>query len=81
MSIYFVYRDVIGFSMLCIHRIHLIEMNSAFLLFIEGWNSWYNVHHNITEMVVRQVADALVATGLAKAGYQYGMQFVLLHIS
>lgn len=40
---------------------------------MEGWNSWNNVHHNINETVVRQTADAFVATGLAAAGYQYGM--------
>ncbi len=36
-----------------------------------GWNSWNAVGENITEEVVRQTADALVAGGLKDAGYQY----------
>ncbi|CAF4939065.1 unnamed protein product [Rotaria sp. Silwood1] len=36
-----------------------------------GWNSWNHFHCNINETVVRQTADAIVATGLAAAGYQY----------
>ncbi len=59
--------------MRCMNRMNIIEKNSTFLLFIEGWNSWYNFQHNISETVVREVADAMVATGLAAAGYQYGM--------
>jgi fumarate reductase subunit D len=58
---------------------YINKTNSTLLLLIEGWNSWYNVHHNITEMVVRQVADAMVSTGLAAAGYEYGIYFVVLH--
>ena len=51
----------------------------TFLLFIEGWNSWNNIHRNINETVVRDTADAIVATGLAEAGYQYGMYSVLFY--
>ena len=40
---------------------------------IEGWNSWNHFHCGINETVVRQTADAIVASGLAAAGYQYGM--------
>ncbi len=40
---------------------------------IEGWNSWNHFHCNINEKVVQQTADAIAATGLAAAGYQYGM--------
>ncbi len=42
---------------------------------IEGWNSWNHFHCNINETVVRQTADTIVATGLAAAGYQYGLFF------
>jgi hypothetical protein len=44
---------------------------------IEGWNSWNHFHCSINENVVRQTADAIVATGLAAAGYQYGKYFLL----
>jgi hypothetical protein len=40
---------------------------------IEGWSSWNHFFCNINEMIVRQTADAMVATGLTAAGYQYGM--------
>ncbi|KAL6611233.1 hypothetical protein ACP70R_039161 [Stipagrostis hirtigluma subsp. patula] len=36
-----------------------------------GWNSWNHYGCNINESVIRSTADALVSTGLAKAGYTY----------
>ncbi|KAF8650176.1 hypothetical protein HU200_064031 [Digitaria exilis] len=36
-----------------------------------GWNSWSRFACNINEQTVRQVADAMVDTGLAKLGYEY----------
>ncbi|RLN33602.1 hypothetical protein C2845_PM03G26880 [Panicum miliaceum] len=36
-----------------------------------GWNSWNHFQCGINETVVRSTADALVATGLARAGYTY----------
>lgn len=36
-----------------------------------GWNSWNHFGCNINEQVIRETADALVSTGLAKAGYNY----------
>jgi len=38
-----------------------------------GWNSWNHFHCNINEKLIQQTADAIVATGLAAAGYQYGL--------
>ncbi|CAF3982911.1 unnamed protein product [Adineta steineri] len=37
----------------------------------KSWNSWYGFRCSVNETVVRQTADALIATGLAAAGYQY----------
>jgi hypothetical protein len=45
------------------------------LITIEGWNAWNHFGCHINESVVRQTADAIVATGLAAAGYQYGWFF------
>jgi hypothetical protein len=42
-------------------------------VFIEGWNSWNHFQCNISEKLIRQTADAIVDTGLAKVGYQYGL--------
>ncbi|CAD6225531.1 unnamed protein product [Miscanthus lutarioriparius] len=36
-----------------------------------GWNSWNHFHRNINEEIIRQIADAMVDTGLAKLGYEY----------
>lgn len=36
-----------------------------------GWNSWNCFQENINEDNIKQVADAMVASGMQKAGYQY----------
>ena len=44
--------------------------------FAVGWGTWnlfgcFGVEHNWTETDIREMADALVSTGLAKCGYNY----------
>lgn len=36
-----------------------------------GWNSWNTFHCDINEKLIHEIADALVASGMQKAGYQY----------
>nr|GLL35818.1 alpha-galactosidase 1-like [Ipomoea trifida] len=36
-----------------------------------GWSSWNHFGCNIDEKIIKQTADALVSTGLAKFGYRY----------
>ena len=36
-----------------------------------GWNSWNHFHCAVSEQVVEQTADAIVASGLRDAGYRY----------
>lgn len=36
-----------------------------------GWNTWNKFACNIDQKLIRQTADALVATGMRDAGYQY----------
>jgi len=36
-----------------------------------GWNSWNYFNCNINENVVKEIADAMVVTGMAAAGYEY----------
>jgi len=36
-----------------------------------GWNSWNKFGCDINERLIREVADAMVVTGLKDAGYQY----------
>ena len=36
-----------------------------------GWNSWHHFGCNVSEALIRQTADALVASGMREAGYRY----------
>lgn len=36
-----------------------------------GWNSWNKFGCNINEQMIREMADAMVSSGLADAGYRY----------
>lgn len=36
-----------------------------------GWNSWNNFGCNVSEKLIRETADAMVASGMKDAGYQY----------
>lgn len=36
-----------------------------------GWNSWNKFHCNVDERLIRETADAMVASGMRDAGYRY----------
>jgi alpha-galactosidase len=36
-----------------------------------GWNSWNKFQCNVSEDLIKQAADAMVASGMRNAGYQY----------
>jgi alpha-galactosidase len=36
-----------------------------------GWNSWNKFGCNVSESLIREVADAMVSSGMKDAGYQY----------
>ncbi|HYM10415.1 MAG TPA: glycoside hydrolase family 27 protein [Bryobacterales bacterium] len=36
-----------------------------------GWNSWNHFHRNIDDKTVREIADAMVSSGMQAAGYVY----------
>jgi alpha-galactosidase len=36
-----------------------------------GWNSWNKFGCNVSEELIKQIADAMVSTGMKDAGYQY----------
>ena len=38
---------------------------------VMGWSSWNNFHIRINEDIIKGQADAMVATGMDKVGYQY----------
>ena len=36
-----------------------------------GWNDWYSFYHHVTDKLLRQAADTLIASGMADFGYDY----------
>jgi alpha-galactosidase len=36
-----------------------------------GWNSWNKFHCNVSEDLIKAMADGMVASGIKDAGYQY----------
>ncbi len=36
-----------------------------------GWNSWYIHYDRVSEAIMREAADQMIATGMADYGYQY----------
>src|SRR5512135_1203229 len=36
-----------------------------------GWNSWNNFGCNVSDTLIRQMADAMVSKGMLAAGYNY----------
>ncbi len=36
-----------------------------------GWNSWNKFGCNVSEQLIKEIADAMVTSGMKKAGYQY----------
>ena len=36
-----------------------------------GWNSWNTFHTNIDDKTIREIADAMVSSGMREVGYQY----------
>ncbi|MCB9256854.1 MAG: glycoside hydrolase family 27 protein [Chitinophagales bacterium] len=36
-----------------------------------GWNSWNHFHCDVNETLIKEIADAMLATGMASVGYEY----------
>jgi len=36
-----------------------------------GWNSWNKFGCNVSDKLIREMADAVVSSGMQAAGYQY----------
>src|SRR5947208_16494080 len=36
-----------------------------------GWNSWNKFGCNVSDKLIREIADAMVTSGMKDAGYQY----------
>jgi len=50
---------------------HIIVGSQLALTPPMGWNSWYIHYNRVTDAVMRQAADQMIATGMADYGYQY----------
>ena len=36
-----------------------------------GWNSWNLFEEEVSDKLIREIADAMVSSGMSRAGYQY----------
>jgi alpha-galactosidase len=65
----------IGLLMFCIASLNISFKASANESIAEtppmGWNSWNQFGCNINETLIRETADAMVHSGMKKAGYRY----------
>ncbi len=52
-------------------RFRIVVGNQLALTPPMGWNSWYIHYHRVSDKVMRQAADQMIATGMADYGYQY----------
>ncbi len=62
-------------------KLYIQENNLYFFYWfvsITGWNSWNRFQCKIDEQLFKRTADVIVSTGLAKAGYTYGL-FIVHH--
>jgi Alpha-galactosidase len=69
MLFYKVQKKVIGFGLFVTLGINPILAQSKSPLM--GWASWNNFFVNISDSIIKSQADAMVSSGLAKAGYKY----------
>lgn len=72
--------NIIFKKRICIFIIFLCLLNIQNTLALEnglartppmGWNSWNHFGGNINETIVREIADAMVSSGMRDAGYVY----------
>jgi len=51
--------------------LHRVPNNSLARTPAMGWNSWNKFKGDVDDAVIRQIADAIVSSGMKDAGYQY----------
>ncbi len=61
---------VVGFWSVFINSVHALD-NGIGLKPVMGWNSWNQFGCNVSEELVKSMADAIVRSGLRDAGYVY----------
>ncbi|MEO6527430.1 MAG: glycoside hydrolase family 27 protein [Gemmatimonadaceae bacterium] len=53
------------------HSLHAQKFDALAKTPPMGWNSWNKFACNVNEQLIRETADAMVATGMKAAGYQF----------
>ncbi|MDW7981088.1 MAG: glycoside hydrolase family 27 protein [Verrucomicrobiales bacterium] len=61
---------VLGAGLLCAIA-HAQKFEGLALTPPMGWNSWNKFGCNVSEELIRQIADAMVSSGMKDAGYEY----------
>ncbi len=63
--------EIIPPDSLALPEIKNVPANGLALTPPMGWNSWNHFGITINDSIIRSIADAMVSTGMAKAGYEY----------
>ena len=58
----FLIESIIGYSQ---------KFNKLALTPPMGWNSWNKIGCNVDEKTIREIADAMVSSGMKACGYKY----------
>jgi len=53
------------------HRVHSQSWDNLVQTPPMGWNSWNYFQHNVSEDLIKSIADAMVGSGMKDAGYEY----------
>ncbi len=64
-------RILLIFILLSPFNIYAQKFDSLALTPPMGWNSWNKFSCNINEKIIREIADAMVSSGMKDAGYKY----------
>jgi len=65
------YLKIAGFLLLVSTGLFAQKFDNIALTPPMGWNSWNKFGPNINEKLVKEIADAMVVSGMKDAGYQY----------
>ena len=53
------------------HEFKIVSGDTLALTPSMGWNHWYAHHNRVTDTMMREAADVMVASGMADVGYSY----------
>ena len=59
------------FSIVLLHSALSAQNQQLALTPPMGWNSWNLVEAEVSDPLIREIADAMITSGMKEAGYQY----------